>query len=520
MLGNRTDRKIAIFLIAFVFLATAASATFYFDKGLWSTVKAALWHTSEKSVANNNGSQIPKNLVAKVTNDNPPPTAKSTIAKEPPKHSTSSKSASQTTTTNNPDGTKTTTVSENGVSSSEVSSVSALGPAGASPYSIRYSDETGNYSTMEKTLKDYLNSTLRWSNEISYMYQITVRNAGDTGWEGQYSGSYNVDSNGKIVSAFGYIVLNVYYHKDSPQFNDYMKLVLAHEYGHHYTLWHKWVDLNLPVGTRFPDSYYSVRPLSKSTTAPDYSLGWQNCETEIIAEDYSYLYSGYGYHAMSQTYGYPSAATKTWLDNLSSAPKNSVEAPAAPTADTTPPSVSLTEPANGSSLTGTITLKANASDNVGVQKVGFYVNNALVAEDASSPYEAVINTQAYNNGTYVLKAVAYDNSNQTAESSISVIFNNNQSDTEKPVATIFNPSDNPHDWSNGDLTLEARATDNRSVTKIEYYVGDHLLATQNDNYVGIIIRYFASAPTDYVFTVKAYDAAGNIGQSSITIKKQ
>jgi hypothetical protein len=349
------------------------------------------------------------------------------------------------------------------------------------------------------------------------MYQITIRNAGDTGWEGQYQASYSTNSSGDIVSAFGYIVLNVYYHKDSPQFYDYMKLVLSHEYGHHYTLYHKWVDLNLPAGVRFPDSYYSTRHLSKAATATDYSLGWGNCEVEIIAEDYSYFYSGYGYHAMSEVHGYPSVTTKTWLSNLAtSASGGSV---AEPISDTTPPVVSITQPSIGSSLTGSVTLKASASDNVGVVKVGFYVNNDLIAEDAAAPYETTVNTGAYSDGNYALRAVAYDSS-QSAESSVSVTFSNNEIDTENPVVTIFNPTDNPHPWTGGELILEARATDNRNVVKMEFYAGTQLLATQNSGYIGIKIAWFVGHSGDYIFKAKAYDAAGNVSEATITVSKQ
>ncbi|MCL5410575.1 MAG: Ig-like domain-containing protein [Patescibacteria group bacterium] len=530
MRRDQTDRKIAIFLIAIVILATVISLTLYFNKDLLNLVKAAALHNLKKTetskVVSTSNPSTSKKIVAENNSNN---AAKSAITKEPPKHSDSSQAS--TTTTQNPNGGKTVTLCESG--SCEPPSNPTPQPNGASPYSIKYSDETGSYSTLEKTLKDFLNSQLRWGNEISYMYQITVKNAGATGWEGQYSGSYNMDANGKIVSAFGNITLNVYYHKDSPQFNDYMKLVLSHEYGHHYTLYHKWVDLNLPAGTRFPDNYYAVRPLSKSTTATDYSLGWNNCEVEIMAEDYSYLYSGYGYHAMSGTYGYPSAATKTWLDSLTSAgasvspaqttptpaPAPTPAPPPAPAPDTTPPEVSITAPASGSNLVGAVILKASASDNVGVTKVGFYLNDTLVAEDTTAPYETNINTQAYSDGAYALKAVAYDN-NQSSETSVSVNFVNNQADTIKPVATIFNPTTNPSSWTSGDLILEARATDDRSVVKMEFYYGDQLLAAQNSDYIGISIAWFTGHPGDYIFKVKAYDAAGNIGETTVTVSKQ
>ncbi len=45
--------------------------------------------------------------------------------------------------------------------------------------------------------------------------------------------------------------------------------------------------------------------------------------------------------------------------------------------DSTAPAVSLTSPAAGTSVNGTVALSANASDNVGVTKTEFYVDGAL-----------------------------------------------------------------------------------------------------------------------------------------------
>ena len=49
----------------------------------------------------------------------------------------------------------------------------------------------------------------------------------------------------------------------------------------------------------------------------------------------------------------------------------------APTADTTPPVVAISGPANGATVAGTITVAAVASDNVGVARVEFYLDGTL-----------------------------------------------------------------------------------------------------------------------------------------------
>ena len=94
--------------------------------------------------------------------------------------------------------------------------------------------------------------------------------------------------------------------------------------------------------------------------------------------------------------------------------------------DSTPPTVSMTAPAAGATVSGTVALSANASDNVGVVGVQFLVNGAASgAEDTSSPYSVNWNTTAVANGSYTLSARARDAAgNQTTSASITVTVNN------------------------------------------------------------------------------------------------
>ena len=95
------------------------------------------------------------------------------------------------------------------------------------------------------------------------------------------------------------------------------------------------------------------------------------------------------------------------------------------TGDTTPPVVNITSPSNGATVSGTVTITASASDNVGVTKVEFYINNTKVGEDTTAPYEYNWNTTGYANGTYSLKAIAYDAANNSAiDNDTSVNVNN------------------------------------------------------------------------------------------------
>jgi hypothetical protein len=85
--------------------------------------------------------------------------------------------------------------------------------------------------------------------------------------------------------------------------------------------------------------------------------------------------------------------------------------------DTTAPTVSLTAPTNGATVLGTVTVSANASDNVGVVGVQFRLDGVnLGAEDTSSPYSIAWDTTAVANGSHSLTAVARDAAGNTRTS--------------------------------------------------------------------------------------------------------
>src|SRR2546425_8520472 len=77
--------------------------------------------------------------------------------------------------------------------------------------------------------------------------------------------------------------------------------------------------------------------------------------------------------------------------------------------DTIAPTVALTSPVDGGVVTGTVSVAAQASDNVGVVGVQFLLNGApLGPESTLAPYAASWNTTTVANGPYTLTAVARD----------------------------------------------------------------------------------------------------------------
>jgi hypothetical protein len=88
-----------------------------------------------------------------------------------------------------------------------------------------------------------------------------------------------------------------------------------------------------------------------------------------------------------------------------------------PAQDTTPPSVSLTAPAEGASLSGTVALSASASDTSGIAGVQFLLDGTPIgAEDTTAPYSLSWDSSTTGNGPHALAARARDGAGLSATS--------------------------------------------------------------------------------------------------------
>ena len=103
--------------------------------------------------------------------------------------------------------------------------------------------------------------------------------------------------------------------------------------------------------------------------------------------------------------------------------------------DTTPPTASITSPAAGATVSGTISIQANASDNVGVTRVDFLVDGSLLSSDTTAPFAASWNTANAANGAHSLTVRAFDAANnQKTSAAVSLTVNNGT--TTAPTLTL------------------------------------------------------------------------------------
>jgi chitodextrinase len=179
--------------------------------------------------------------------------------------------------------------------------------------------------------------------------------------------------------------------------------------------------------------------------------------------------------------------------------------------DTTPPTVSITAPTAGATVSGTIIVSASATDNVGVVGVQFKVDGAnLGAEVTVAPYATSWNTTLASAGAHTLTAVARDAASNTATAAgVSVTVSNAVPDITPPsVPTNLSASA----VSSSQITLSWTAsTDNVGVAGYQIYRGASQIATTS------LTSYSdtgLSPATAYVYQVSAYDAAGNVSALS------
>ena len=94
--------------------------------------------------------------------------------------------------------------------------------------------------------------------------------------------------------------------------------------------------------------------------------------------------------------------------------------------DAAPPVVSISSPAGGTTVSGTVTVTANASDDVGVAGVQFLLDGVnLGTEDTTAPYSVSWNTTTAANGNHTLSARARDAAgSQTTSALVAVTASN------------------------------------------------------------------------------------------------
>ena len=180
-----------------------------------------------------------------------------------------------------------------------------------------------------------------------------------------------------------------------------------------------------------------------------------------------------------------------------------------------PPTVQVTSPAAGATLSGKVNLTAVASANGGIKGVQFRVdgNNVGTALTAA-PYAYVLDSSTLSNGSHAITAVATDDSGaSTTSASVAVKVDNSVKDTTPPTVSITAPASGAK--VSGVVAVTASATDNVSVASVQFEI-DGAVVGAADLAAPYAYSWDTSKSSNgpHTLTAIATDGAGNSATSA------
>ena len=192
--------------------------------------------------------------------------------------------------------------------------------------------------------------------------------------------------------------------------------------------------------------------------------------------------------------------------------------------DTTAPTVTVSSPGAGSSVTSPVQLSGKATDNVGVTAVRYSIDgaapvNLTVTSGTSVDFSSSIST--LQPGSHTISVVAVDAAGNTSVPvSVTITLTAAPvSDTTAPTVTLSAPLAGGN--VSGPLPLTGKAQDNVGVTEVRYTVDGgaptRLTVTPGQS-VDFATTLYNLTPGSHTISVVAVDAAGNTSApASVTV---
>jgi len=84
--------------------------------------------------------------------------------------------------------------------------------------------------------------------------------------------------------------------------------------------------------------------------------------------------------------------------------------------DVTAPTITVSSPAEGASVPGSVVIVASATDNTAVVRVEFFVDGVSVGNDTTAPFQWPLAAGSLKDGNHTLMVTAYDAAGNSASS--------------------------------------------------------------------------------------------------------
>lgn len=226
---------------------------------------------------------------------------------------------------------------------------------------------------------------------------------------------------------------------------------------------------------------------------------FENAASNPFYEDSVLIYSDTKEAVNHATFGH---AYLYWKDKLGRAG-----------ADLAAPVLEWIQPLDDADISGTVTLKVRATDDLAVQRVEYSLDGIALGSSTRAPFDFAFASRTVTNGRHALAAVAFDFAGNASPVRVLGILVQNQVDTQAPRVTLLDPAE-PSVWA-GTVTLRADAVDDTSVAGLQFLLdgqplGPFLAAAP----YAFDLDTRSLADGSHLVSARATDPSGNAGTSA------
>ncbi len=185
-----------------------------------------------------------------------------------------------------------------------------------------------------------------------------------------------------------------------------------------------------------------------------------------------------------------------------------------PAVDTQPPTVSIAAPTGGT-VSGMVTVRINAADNVRVTQVNLYAGTTLVGTSSTAPYSFFWNTRTIANGSVKLVAYAYDAAGNKSNPATVAVTVSNPTVTIPPMVSIRSPA--AGSTVNNTVSINVAAGDNVRITSLRLYIDGSPKSSVAASNLSYSWNTLTVSKGTHTISATATDAAGNSAIRSIRV---
>ena len=188
--------------------------------------------------------------------------------------------------------------------------------------------------------------------------------------------------------------------------------------------------------------------------------------------------------------------------------------------DTSGPTLTVTNPADGSFITKAISIDATATDPAGVTKVEFYVDNALAATDTTVPYSYAWDATLVADGSHSIRVIAFDAVGHSSSATRTVSKGIAPPDSTGPSLSNFKFGAST--LANGVTitktgSISASASDPSGVARIDFLLDGVVFGSNSSGTYSANLDLGTVSDGAHTLSLSGYDSLNNRSQNSFNI---